>query len=307
MNNLKVQYMMNIFTKTTLFAALAALSFTASAQDRADLLWIAGDATPWGWNLDEASCLVATPENASVFKGTLYLKADQSFKFMTTFDWGNEELRATVADARPGSDGKVALARVSGDDNDFKILVGESANYLVTVDTEAMTALFVKSAYQDTQINFSAIFMVGDPTPNGWDLDKGMTLRQNPEAPYEFTADHAKLKTGDFKLYFAMKAARSWNSKYFYFRDPDDAGKMISGSADDNKWSIETEGSYNVTANTKNNTISIAAAGSDGVGSVVADSKKAVYFNLQGLRVDTPASGQLLIKVEGGKAKKIVF
>ena len=46
------------------------------------------------------------------------------------------------------------------------------------------------------------------------------------------------------------------------------------------------------------------AAGVDGVDS---DTDTPIYYNLQGVRVDNPAKGEIYIKVKGGKAVKVIF
>lgn len=297
---------MNIFTKITLVAAIAAASVSVNAQDRTDLLWMAGDATPWGWSLDDASCLAASPENDKVYTGTIYLKADQGLKFLTKFDFGNPELRPATDGVYPDADGKVSLVNASNDDPDNKIMVAESANYLITVDTESMVATFAKSVYQDTPINFAAMFMIGDAA-YGWDVDNSMLMRQDAEKPYEFAVKNQALNQGDFKIYFAMKGARSWDKKYYYFRDADDAGKMVTNVDGDNKWQIAEAGDYDVTANTVASTITIALS-QVGIGEIEAeDATEAVYYNLQGVRVANPERGAMLIKVAGGKAAKVIL
>ena len=65
--------------------------------------------------------------------------------------------------------------------------------------------------------------------------------------------------------------------------------------------------------NNVSNTLSldVAADGkvTTGIEDIVADSEdaEAVYYNLQGVRVANPAAGQLLIKVQGKKASKVLF
>ena len=49
-----------------------------------------------------------------------------------------------------------------------------------------------------------------------------------------------------------------------------------------------------------------AAAGIDGI-VADGDDSEAVYYNLQGVRVSNPSAGQLLIKVQGNKATKLLY
>lgn len=299
---------MKNFTKLSLCAMMIAGAMSVNAQDRQDLLFIAGGATPNGWNLDKATALVATAENAKVYTGTVYLKANDEFdfKFLTTYHFGNPEYRPTVANAYPDANGKVALALVSGDP-DNKIKVSESANYQITVDTEALEATIVKSAYQDTQILYSSLFIVGDATATEWSCDAAHALKQDVEKPYVYVLENEHMYKGDFKFTWAIKGGGSFESEYWYTRDVNDDTKMVLGG-DDNKWHIASEGAYNVTVNLFDNSIKVVS-GSDGIVAVEteAEAADAVYYNMQGVRVANPAQGQLVIKVANGKAQKVVL
>lgn len=299
---------MKNFTKLSLCAMMIAGAVSVNAQGRSDLLFIAGDGAPYGYDLDKATALVATAENANVYTGTVYLKADSEFKFLTTYSFGNDEYRSTVkTGAYPDADGKVALRLISGDDFDYKIKVAESANYLITVDTEALTATIVKSAYQDTQINFCSLFMVGGATATGWSVNAAHTMKQDVDQPYVFKAEKEAFVESDFKLAWAIKGAGQWHDECWYVKDPTDETKMVLGG-DDIKWIITSAGNYDVIANVLDNTISIKSA-VDGVVAVEAEAEaaEAVYYNMQGVRVANPAQGQLVIKVANGKAQKVVL
>lgn len=297
---------MRNFTRLILTVATAAsAAICANAQERTDLLWLAGEATPWGWSLDDASCIAATAENPAVYTGTLYLDANKDFKFLTKFDWGNTELRP-VENCKPDADGKVKLTSISGDNNDFKIQVSESANYLITVNTTTMEATFVKSEYQATHINFATLFMTGDATKGGWSIDDGTLMRQSTQEPYSFAATDTELDAGSFKIFYIMKGARSFDSKYFYFRNATDNGEMVLNSPEDNKWEIAESGKYDVKANTEALTISITPAQA-GIEGIETEAAPATYYNMQGMHVSNPRAGQMLIKVQGNKSSKILF
>lgn len=276
----------------------------ASAGVSAANLWIIGDATPYGWSTDDATALVSTVDNPSIYTGTVYLKANADFKFMTVPDFGNEEYGAA-----PGAtltDGVIALEKGSDDNGYAKIQVPESANYLLTVDTESMTASIVKSVYQDTEINLASMFMVGDATPNGWSVDNGTPLRQNPDTPYIYAAEKQEMKANTFKIATVIKGAGSWDPKYWYFRDADNAGKIALNQAGDLQWSIEEAGDYNISVNTLDSTIKIEKWTSSSVIEIDAESNTDTeYYNLQGIKIETPANG-ILIKRRGNKTTKVI-
>ena len=296
---------MKNFTKLTIGAMMIAGAMSVNAQNRQDLMFLVGDALSYGWSLDDATALVATAENDKVYTGTVYLEQGKDFKFLTTYDWGNDEYHPIVNGANPDAEGKVAM-QLNGDDN--KIKVTESGNYLITLDTEALTATIVKSAYQDSPINIGVLYMIGSATTGGWSCDAGTAMVQDPSTPYVYTAKTTLKADGSFKINWAIKGAgRTFDSKYYYFRDSADDSKMVLASSEDNQWTVPSDGVYTVTADIINNTIQIKS-GSDGIVAVEAEEEsEAVYYNMQGVRVANPAKGNLVIKVAGGKAQKMVF
>ena len=296
---------MNFFTRIALGAAIMAGAVTMNAQNRQDLLWMAGDALSYGWDLDKATALVATPDNAKVYTGTIHLEAGKDFKFLTTYDYGNPEIHPVDANATPDADGKVALM-ADGDDN--KIHVAETANYFITVDTEAMEATIVKSEYQTTAIPFCALFMVGSTFESNYDCNQGHILYQDKSRPYVFSVKDQPMLKGIFKINWAIKGAGTWNKDYWYFRDSDDATKMVLAADGDNQWEVTEGGDYDVTADILSNTISIATSQA-GVETIEAatEAGETVYYNLQGVRLSAPAEGEIVIRVAAGKATKMIF
>lgn len=301
---------MKIFTKLAIAAACVASAANVSAQGRTDMLWVLGDATPYGWSTDDATAILATANDPKVYSGTMYLEADKNFKFLTTYDFGNMEYRAATADATPDADGKVSLV-LSDSGDDFQIHVAESANYLITVDTEALEATIVKSAYQDTQVRWASIFMVGSALESGWSVDQGMALAQNPAMPCEFSITNAPMLEGTFKIATALKGSGTWNNAFWYFCDPADPSKMVLNADGDHQWSIPAAGKYDVKANLATNAISITASSQSGVAGVEADLNAdgpVAYYTIDGRKVATPAAGSLVIKVSAdGTATKVRF
>lgn len=301
---------MNRFSKLIFVAVMAASAVSVYAQERTDLLWVLGDATPYGWSCDDATALVADTDG-KVYTGTMYLEAGKDFKFLTKYDFGNAEYRAAVASATPDADGKVALVfTADGDDN--KIQVAESANYLIKVDTEALEATIIKSDYQATQVPYASLFVVGSVLESGYSVDKGLVLTQNVENPVEFAVSKASLKSGSFKIATALKGAGTWTGKYWYFCSVDDPAVMVLNQNGDNQWAVTEDGNYDIKANIDTNEISITKSVVAGVETVEADGldcdAPAQYYSIDGRRVTAPAAGSLVIKVAAdGTVTKVRF
>ena len=77
--------------------------------------------------------------------------------------------------------------------------VSEAGNYDIVCDLNNNTIKVTKSAYQETDVNQSALWMVGDATPNGWSLNGAILMSQDKANPAVYAAT-ADLKEGEFKI-----------------------------------------------------------------------------------------------------------
>lgn len=284
--------------------AIALIIAISSISANAGCLWPLGDALSYGWSIDNATAILSTKSNADIYVGTVYLKANQDFKFLTTTDFGNEEIGAV-----PGAvltDGIIKLAKGTNDTGYDKIKVAESANYLIVINTAEMTATIEKSVYQDSEINLSSLFMVGSATPEGWDVMLGTPLYQDNEAPYKFVATDQPMKTGTFKIATTLKGACSWDAKYWYFRNESNPDKIALNQPGDLQWEITEEQNYNIRVNLKDESISIVSSATDGAEVIVEDETDAApeYYTITGIKVENPVSGLYICK-RGNKATKV--
>lgn len=297
---------MKTLTKLAVAAVAMTSALSAAAQDRADLLFVVGDAAPGGWDLNAVTAL--TSRTSNVYEGTVYLQADKELKFLTKYDWGKDEYHPATADSTPDENGDVALV-LNGDDT--KIKLAESANYYITVDLNKMSVNFTKSAYQDAEIKYASLFMVGGATTGGWSVDSGTTLYQNQDTPYVYSRDNAEFATGTFKITTNLKGGGTWDAKYWYFAGAEDASKMALAQEGDVQWNIADAGIYSVTANTLTNDIEVKLVAENGEATsatIVKHSAPVRYYNLQGAAVSEPKAGQILIGVDAqGRSVKVRF
>lgn len=108
---------------------------------------------------------------------------------------------------------------------------------------------------------YSKLWMVGNATPNGWDIDNPTPMRADPKNPYIFTYN-GRLTVGEFKI---PTETGSWNGVYFTpgINHPSIDSTFaklvyeISGGPKDIKWKISTTGNYTVTLNQLHETIKI--------------------------------------------------
>ena len=105
----------------------------------------------------------------------------------------------------------------------------------------------------------TSLYIVGDATPNGWDIGNASEMTQSASNPMEFVYS-GELNSGNFK--FAVNRESCW-CQNFYTKDSADANKMVfneGGSGEDIQWTVETAGMYKVTVNVLTLSIKIETA-----------------------------------------------
>lgn len=265
-----------------------------------DHLFVIGDAIWSGWGF--ANSTVLFPDENGICKATLYLEENKGFKFMAESDFEGLQFRAGDADVTLKND--VASSLVSSEDNreDTRFMVSESANYDIVCDVKNKTITLTKSAYQDAHAKHAELWMIGTATPNGWQIDKGVLLKQDAENPMVYTAT-AELKEGEFK--FIVNKYMGFDQTA-YVKDAVDDSKVVYGG-DDNKWNITEAGTYDVKLDLANMTITVAKKGATGISSVNADvTSPAEYYTLDGKRVNGFSGKGIYIKRQAGKSVKVV-
>ncbi|WP_440420879.1 SusF/SusE family outer membrane protein [Prevotella merdae] len=265
-----------------------------------DHLFVIGDAIWSGWGF--ANSTVLFPDENGICKATLYLEENKGFKFMAESDFEGLQFRAGDADVTLKND--VASSLVSSEDNreDTRFMVSESANYDIVCDVKNKTITLTKSAYQDAHAKHAELWMIGTATPNAWQIDKGVLLKQDAENPMVYTAT-AELKEGEFK--FIVNKYMGFDQTA-YVKDAVDDSKVVYGG-DDNKWNITEAGTYDVKLDLANMTITVAKKGATGISSVNADvTSPAEYYTLDGKRVNGFSGKGIYIKRQAGKSVKVV-
>lgn len=290
----------NFLRKIFCSLALAATVLTANAADR---LLIVGEAVWGGWSIDNSIVMFNSTENPDVFKATVNLNANGTFKFLTTTDWGNLEYRAGDNDVTLTADVASDLVSTEENSNDKQFKVSETANYDIVCDLVAKTIVVKKAKYQTTPLKHTALWLVGSATPGGWSIGEGTMLVPTVDNPTVFKAT-VNLVEGEMKI--AVNNQTGFGQT-FYLRDTTDETKMVFGG-DDNKWNITKAGTYEVTVDVVNMTISITETNSTGISS--AESASNVTTALYGLGGNSVSSKNLrpgcYIQKSGSKIKKII-
>lgn len=214
-----------------------------------DRLWIVGDATPNGWNIDAPNELSVDPSNLFLFSYNEILNAGE-FKFPTTTgNWGTDFFMPLVNNQDLSETG---LQLVSGGSPDFKWKIVNPGPYKIKLD------LLETKIYIEPFVPYTEMWMVGDASPVGWNIDAPHPLTPTSGNPYEFTYT-GPLAAGEFK--FPVKTG-DWGCDYFM---PLINGqgvestkmKFVKKGDPDYKWKIAEAGNYKIVMNQLYETISI--------------------------------------------------
>ena len=289
------------FTRRVLSCVLfAACVMTANAVER---LMVVGDGVWGGWLISNSIVMFNTDEQPDVWKATVNLKADADFKFLTETWWGGLEFRAGDNDVVLNSGVATALVSSENDNGkDCKFMVSEKANYDIVCDLANNKVTVTKAAYQDHEINHTALWMIGSATPGNLSLSDGTLLVQDAANPCVFSAT-ADLVPGDMKV--AVNKYGGFDQT-FYLRDLSDDTKMVFGG-DDNKWNITEAGTYDVKVDVAAMTISIQKHTSSGIGAVKgATAAPSAYYTISGVKSNAAAKGLTIVVDNNGKARKVM-
>lgn len=212
-----------------------------------DQLWVVGDATPKGWNLDSAAAMRQDPNDPFVFTYNEVLNVGE-LKIATAKDWSAPFYRPTT-NHPPLTDTSVQL---SAGDPDNKWYIATAGPYRIRLDLRAMTISIAPFT------PYTQLWIVGDATPNGWNINSPNQMQADPGNPYVFTYT-GQLNAGEFKF---PVATGDWGTDYFmpYANHPaltDTLMQFVRGGQPDTKWQITTAGTYTITLNQLYETIMI--------------------------------------------------
>lgn len=212
-------------------------------------LWVVGSATPNGWNINSPNEMQVDSSNRFVFKYNEVLSAGE-FKIPTaTGNWGTDYYMPVV-NAQPLTSTAVQL--VPGGSPDNKWVITNPGPYKIRLDLLNMT-INIRPFTPYTQL-----WLVGDATPAGWNINAPTPMVATAGNPYEFTWT-GPMTPGEFKI---PTATGNWGTDYFMpLVDQQGTGsklaKFVPSGNPDHKWRISTAGTYKITFNQLKETIDI--------------------------------------------------
>ena len=229
----------------------------------AEALYMVGDATPAGWNIDAPTTLTRQSQYVFVYEGTL---TTGEMKACTqTSDWGAPFIRPTFGGCKISKNGVESADFIYTTSPDDKWQIVEAGLYRLTFDLEHYTirAEFLGEipVQENDPIEAENVYIVGDATPNGWSIDAPTQLTKQSKYIFVYEGElvagelKACTQTGDWGVPFirptfgGCKISLSGveNPVFSYTTTPDD------------KWQVTEAGKYRLTFDLEHYTLKVEA------------------------------------------------
>lgn len=233
----------------------------------ADQLYMVGSATPCGWNIDAPFALTKLSDYLWQYEGEL---EEGEFKCCTeTGSWDVPFVRPLGSSCNVSANGLEFNQMTYTPSPDNKWVVTDAGKYRLTFDLEHFTltseflgAVQIGGEIDPDALDLANIFLVGEATPNGWDIGNATKMTRSETDRYIFTWE-GFLDYGEFKA--AAERDTSWSCP---FLRPTVNGTEVSSAGlsqefiytagdPDNKWRVTEAGNYRITFNLHNRTITV--------------------------------------------------
>lgn len=222
------------------------VAFTATPYVAITNVYMVGDATPSGWDLNNPTPMTLSSSSASVFTYTGILKAGE-FKMVASKGNASAPFYRPLTDHPALSATGVQLSASP----DYKWLITSPGAYTITLDVVKLTISIVPFTPP------AQLWLVGDATTAGWDINNPVPMTVSPTNPTVFTYT-GPFTAGEFKI----ATAKDWNAP-FYRPLADHPALTATGvqlsTNPDYKWQVTgaSAGPHTLTLDTFNMTISI--------------------------------------------------
>lgn len=225
------------------------ISISKSSEPAYSRLYMLGDAIPTGWNIDNPAEMRVDESNKFIFTYNEILTAGEFKIPVSTGDFGTDYYMPLV-NYQDLSETGVQLVLGGNPDNKWKIT--EPGAYKIKLNIQTPSIHIQKFE------PFDKIYMVGDASPVGWNIDNPYEMTRNPANIYEFSYE-GPMNVGEFK--FPVEKG-DWGGDFFMpvinYQDLNKTEmKFVPGGSPDNKWKINEAGNYKIVINQLYETISI--------------------------------------------------
>jgi starch-binding outer membrane protein SusE/F len=232
-----------------------AISFTATTYDATELLppynklYIVGGATPGGWNINAPDSMTRDLADHFIFRFNAVMTEDDFKIPVAAGNWTTDYYMPPTAD---GDITSTEVRFVPNGDPDYKWHIPSAGPYKITLDLREMK-IHIKPFTPFTQL-----WIVGDATPAGWDINNPTPMVADNTDPYIFTYE-GPLNAGEFKI---PTTTGNWGTNFFM---PSIDQQPVSGTyatyvvggSPDRKWRVTEAANYKIVFNQLKETIKI--------------------------------------------------
>ena len=220
-------------------------------------LYIVGSATAGGWSLDNATELTPVDGIEGEYTWTGYLSKG-TFKATTVKDFGAPFYRPSSSDCQISENGITATDVVLTSEPDDQWNVVTAGNYKIDINTKKMT---ISAEYLGDPgkrpIETSTLYILGDATPNSWDIGAPTPLVMKSEHVFVYEgklfqgALQATAMAGDWNVPFILPVANGCKISKTGV-ESDEFDYLVDHT---NMWQVEDAGNYRLTFDLENWTI----------------------------------------------------
>jgi hypothetical protein len=222
-----------------------------------DRLWIVGDATPSGWDVDNPREMTIDPDNSFQFKYNESLTAGE-FKIPTTLHNWSTDWFMPPTNNPPLTSTAVTIIQGGSPDNKWRITTPGLYKILLNISSTPFINITPFTPYPN-------IYIVGDATTGGWDISNSRVMTPDPSYPYIFTWTGPLKSSGEGAFKFPLDFG-NWGGDFIMA--PAESSRLttttftfVKGgtSYPDNKFVVKPgeDGTYKITINQLKETISI--------------------------------------------------
>lgn len=271
----------NIYFKhTSLFALLCLLfmQMMASCDGEKDItiidgnlpiktstLFMVGDATPNGWNIDAPTPLTASEADPMIFEWTGSLNKGEMKLCLTTGNWDAAFIRPMTAGeeiSKTNITNKTFDMHAGDPDNKWKVT--EEGKYKLSFDMRNWTFsteyLGEKDKPAVEPIEADNVWMIGTATPGGWSLEDAAQYTKDANNKYIFTWE-GDLKLGTLKACtkkdFSAAFIRPSSANVAITKQGVAADDFVFTTSPDDQWEVKEAGKYRITLDLEHYTIKV--------------------------------------------------
>ena len=251
-------------------------------------LYLIGDATPGGWDLNAAALMQTVSDGVYEWVGDL---SNGELKFLETPNWMPSYGPATQGEALASGTMVKREQELQDNDNKYNVSAGR---YSLRIDlTGENPQLTVEDGTGMEDKGFSshypvAIYPIGDATAAGWSLDNAIELTE--------TAFNSGIYQGQIALHngeLKFLHQRDWGKAYGAtaanapIADEGAFDIMITDDSNDNKFavSLAEETTYYVTVNAVTNQLVLSLSDPSGIENTMLVNEIEGVYDLQGRMV----------------------